>query len=60
MKIKKLLIGRLYQCTYPQREGEYVYVGEHLTGHSFKGCDGNRNIIMTKALVKKYISEINE
>ncbi|MBT9923234.1 MAG: hypothetical protein MSH64_14795 [Bacteroides uniformis] len=59
MKKSKLLIGRLYKCTYPRREGEYVYVGEHLIGFCFQGCDGNRNIAMNEAMVAKYISEID-
>ena len=52
MKVKKLLIGRLYKCTYPNREGEYVYVGEHLIGYCFNGCGGNRNIDIGSLLTK--------
>lgn len=59
MNKKKLLIGRLYKCTYPLREGEYVYVGEHLIGHCFQGNNGNRNIALSEAMVAKYISEID-
>lgn len=57
MKIKNLLIGRLYKCTYPLRDGEYVYVGERLIGHCFQGSDGNRNMALSETMVEKYISE---
>lgn len=57
MKVEKLLIGRLYKCTYPNREGEYVYVGEHLIGYCFNGCGGNRNIAMSERMAEKYIHE---
>lgn len=59
MKIKNLSIGRLYRCTFPLREGEYVYVGESLIGYCFQGSNGNRNMAMSEAMVAKYISEIN-
>lgn len=60
MKVEKLLIGRLYKCTYPNREGEYVYVGEHLIGYCFNGCGGNRNIAMSERMVEKYIHETDQ
>lgn len=60
MKVEKLLIGRLYKCIYPNREGEYVYVGEHLIGYCFNGCGGNRNIAMSERMVEKYIHETDQ
>lgn len=59
MKINNLLIGRLYKCTYPLREGEYVYVGENLKGHCFQGAGGNRNMALSETMIEKYISEID-
>lgn len=44
MKVKKLLIGRLY-------------IGEHLIGYCFNGCGGNRNIAMSERMVEKHIHE---
>ena len=58
MKIKKLLVGRLYKCTYPHREGEYTYVGERLIGHCFQACDGNRNMAMSEAMVEEVYTGI--
>lgn len=59
MKAKKLQTGQLYKCTYPNREGEYKYVGERLIGYCFEGRGGNRNIAMSERMVEKHIHELD-